>query len=258
MVQKKRMCMVRETKRLRKKGEQVYMSNKFTVIKGNAGTEDINRVMRTIAFCECWERQYHNTVNKVISANEGKQFADYPQEDLMKIALQGIKYVNSVREIRRENERVGTDYKQTLEEAQAVFQLMDAIFSVMGCIKLKNFVNIFPITKEYDGHKWECKDYFSTMNVLSKMDWDKPIGRDNIADLLWDYENDDLREVYVEFMCAMSALRRLQTGKGIVEQWCDDIGVPTYMFNQVAGVIKNNQTGQTTRFKKKSHIQIVK
>ena len=234
------------------------MENNFTVIQGSSDTVDTNRIMRVLALHDCWKRQYHNFIYRIFEENKGKQFADYPQEDLMKIAFAGIKYINSVHEIRRENERVGTDYKQTLEESQAVFQLIDAIFTIMGYIKLKNFVNIFPITKEYDGHKWECKDYFSTMNVLSKMDWDKPIGRDNIADLLWDYQNYDLEDVYIEFMCAMSAIHRSQTGKGIMDKFCDDNVVPTYTFNQAAGVIKNNQTGQTTRFKKKSHIQIVK
>ena len=234
------------------------MDNKFTVIKGKADIENSNRIMRTIALHDCWQRQYHNAIYKAMSENKGKDFADYPQEDLMKIAFSGIKYVNSVREIRRENERNGTGYHQTLEESQAVFQLIDAIFTIMGYIKLKNLVTTFPIKKEYDGEKWCCKDYFYTMDVLSKMDMDKPAGRDNISDLLWDYLNDDLRHAYVEFTCAMSAIYRSQTGKSIAEQWCDDIGIPTYTINKETGVIMDNKTGQTMKLKKRSKLQIVK
>ena len=230
----------------------------LSVIQGSADTIDTNRIMRVLTFHDCWERQYHNSIYRSFKENKGKEIADYPQEDLMKIAFAGIKYVNSVREIRIENERVGTDYKQTLEESQAVFQLMDAIFTVMGYIKLKNLIVTFPIKKDFDGHKWESKDYFYTMNVLSKMDMDKPIGRDNIADLLWDYENDDLREAYVEFMCSMSAIYRSQTGKSIAEEWCDDIGIPTYTINKETGIVMNNQTGQTTKLKSRSNLQIVK
>lgn len=234
------------------------MDNKFTVIKGKSDTIDTNRIMRTLALHDCWQRQYQNAIYKAMSANKGKQFKDYSQEDLMKIALSGIKYVNSVREIRRENEKVGTDYKQTLEEAQATFNLIDAIFTVMGYIKLKNLIITFPITKYFDGEKWECKDYFYTMEVLSKMDWDKPIGRDNIAYLLWDYENDDLRHAYVEFTCAMSAIYRAKTGKGIAEQFCDENGIDTYTINKENGVVKDNKTGRTTKLKKRSNLQIVK
>ena len=234
------------------------MDNKFSVIQGNADIDNSNRIMRTIALHDCWQRQYHDAIYKAMSENKGKEIADYPQEDLMKIALSGIKYINLVRKIRRENERVGTDYKQSLEESQATFNLIDAIFTVMGYIKLKNLVITFPITKDFDGHKWECKDYFYTMDVLSKMDWDKPIGRDNISDLLWDYQNDDLREVCVEFTCAMSAIYRSQTGKGIAEEWCDEIGIPTYAVDNTNGIMRDNQTGKVTKIKKKSHIQVVK
>ncbi len=139
------------------------MNDNFTVIKGNADTVDTNRIMRTIAIHDCWERQYHNSVLQAIEKNKGIKIADYPQDDLMKIALNGIKYINSIREIRRENARVGTDYVQTLQESQVTFQLIDAIFTVCGYLTLRNFVTTFPIDKTYDGAKWECKDYFSTM-----------------------------------------------------------------------------------------------
>ncbi len=234
------------------------MENKFTVIQGNADIENSNRIMRIIALHDCWQRQYHNAIYKAMSENKGKEISDYPQEDLMKIALSGIKYINYVREIRRENERAGTDYRQSLEESQAIFNLIDAIFTIMGYIKLKNLVVTFPITKDFDGAKWECKDYFYTMNVLSKMDWDKPVGRDNISELLWDYENDDLRHAYIEFTCAMSAIYRWQTGKELAEKFCEDNGIPTYTINKETGVVMDNQTGQTMKLKKRSNLQIVK
>lgn len=91
----------------------------LSLIQGSANTTDTNRIMRTIALHDCWQRQYHNAIYKALSENKGKEIADYPQEDLMKIALSGIKYINLVREIRRENERVGTDYKCILRPLRA-------------------------------------------------------------------------------------------------------------------------------------------
>ena len=189
----------------------IYMRN-FEIISGS-DSEKFDRVTKLITLHDCWQRQYHKAIYDAMARNEGKQLSDYPQEDLMKIALLGIKYINLVREIRRESERLNIDSKQSLEESQAIFNLIDTVFMVMGYIKLKNLVITFPITKDFDGAKWECKDYFYTMDVLSKMDWDKPVGRDNISELLWDYQNDDLREAYVEFMCATSAIYRSQNGK---------------------------------------------
>lgn len=234
------------------------MSNNFTVIKGKPDTVDTTRIKYLLTVYDCWQRQYHNAIYKAMSENKGKEIADYPQEDLMKIALSGVKHLISVLEIRRENARIGADYKKTLEESQVTFDLIDALFSVMGCIRLRNFVTIFPIIKEYDGEKWQSKDYFYTIDVLSKMDWDKPIGRDKMYDLLWDYQNDDLRHVCVEYTCAMSAIYRSQTGKSIAEEWCDDIGIHTYSVDNENGVMRDNQTGKVKKIKKKSHIQVVK
>ncbi len=184
--------------------------------------------------------------------------ADYPQSDLMKIALCGIKYICSIREVKRENDRLGTGYEISLEEYKIKFQLIDAIFTVCGHINLKNFVTTFPITKDFNGHKWECKDYFYTMEVLSKMDWNMPIGRDKVFDFLWDYENNDLRNVCVEYMCAMSKLCQSQTGKGITEQWFEDMGIGTYTVDKESGIVKDNQTGNIVKLKKNSHLHIVK
>lgn len=237
------------------------MSSKFTVI--NVTNEDKDKekncANRIVRLNKIWERQYHNFILQAAQKNKDiKLIADYPQSDIMKIAFSGIKYICSWRDVRRESHRLGTEYRQSLEEAQATFQLIDAIFTVCGCLTLRNFVTTFPIDKTYDGVKWECKDYFYTMDVLSKMDWDKPIGRDELSELLWDYENADLRHAYVEFTTAMSAIYRAQTGKGIAEKFFEERGVPVYTMDKETGIMKNNQTGDIIKPKKVSHLQIVK
>ena len=207
------------------------MNNKFTVIESTDEDklQEKNRTNRIVRLNKLWERQYRNSVLQLAQKNKDiKVVADYPQPDIMKIAFSGIKYICSWRNVRRENNRHRIEYQQTLEEAQATFQLIDAIFTVCGCLTLRNFVITFPIEKYYKGAKWEEKDYFYTMEVLKDMDWDKPIGRDKLSELLWDYENEELRHAYIEFTTAASAIFRAQTGKSIAETWLDDLGIPTY------------------------------
>ena len=95
-------------------------------------------------------------------------------------------------------------------------------------------------------------------NGSSEGYWDKPIGRDELSELLWDYMNADLRHAYVEFTTAMSAIYKAQTGRGIAETWLDDLGIPTYTDDKETGIMKNNRTGDIMKPKKASHIQIVK
>lgn len=236
------------------------MSEKFTVIcNGNIEQEKANHAYKVARLSQLWERQYNNSVLQAMEKNKGVEISDYPQHDLMKIALSGIKFICSLRLVRRENDILKTGYKRSLEESQAMFQLMDAIFAVCGYLTLRNFVTTFPIEKDFDGEKWECKDYFYTMEVLNEMNWDKPIGRDNISELLWDYQNHELRHAYVEYTSAMSDIYRSQTGKGIAETWLEDMGVGTYTVNNDLGIIQDNQTGKISKLSKKpSHLQIVK
>ena len=243
----------------KKKWRKNYMNNKFTVI--NSTDEDklkeMNRINRIAKLNEIWGRQYYTALEKSCTERKGK-IKDLPQDELAKIGFAGIKYICSMRDVTRANRRLGIDQGRTLTEEQVRFTVIDGIFTILGCLTLRNFVTTFPIEKYYDGTKWEEKDYFYTMEVLSKMDWDKPIGRDELSELLWDYMNADLRHAYVEFTTAMSAIYRARTGKGIAETWLDDMGIPTYSVDRETGIMKNNQTGDIMKPKKVSHIQIVK
>lgn len=237
------------------------MDNNFTVIKAseaNRNDAERKRLQRVITLCQAWQRQYNNFIKDTFKNVE--KIEDISQSDLMKIAFSGIKLVCCINDANRENKILGTgnDYVETLQHSKNLYQVIDAIFTVLGCLTVRNFIITFPITKEYDGEKWGCKDYFYTMDVLAKMEWDKPIGRDKVYDLLWDYQNDDLRHAYVEFTCAMSAIYRSQTGKGIAEQWCDDVGIPTYTINNESGFVRDNQTGEIMKIKKRNNLQIVK
>ena len=55
----------------------------------------------------------------------------------------------------------------------------------------------------------------------------------------------------------MSAMYKAQTGKGIMEKFFEDRGVPTYTMDRETGIMKNNQTGDIMKPKKVSHIKIV-
>lgn len=63
------------------------------------------------------------------------------------------------------------------------FKLINSIIDMMSTITPKEFINIFPIKKDYKGYKFDTKDYFYTMDYLKTLDLDTPIG-DKILDFL--------------------------------------------------------------------------
>lgn len=169
----------------------------------------------------------------------------------MKVALCGVKYINCAIDVDRENHRLNDKYELTFEIKESAFTFIDALFGVIGRIKLNNLIKIFPIEKTYDGDKWECKDYFYTMNVLKKKGLDSAVGRDDVFGLLWDYENNDLRKITLFYMECMSALYRQQTGVSMTDKFFDDI--PSYYMDKESEILVSDD-GEILKTIPKMHI----
>ena len=231
--------------------------DKFTVERGNKNTAELKRLTRVIMLHDIWNRQYHNTVSNI--CQQHKSLDDWSQDELMKVALCGVKYIKYVADIERENQRLDSSYNTPFVAKENGFNLIDALFCIIGRIKLKNLIKIFPIDKIYDGDKYECKDYFFTMDVLKEKGLDNAVGRDGVLDLMWDYENRDLREFTVFYMSCMSAMYKQQTGVGIAEKFCEDNGIGTYTMDRENGLLIDNKTGEIAKVSNKpSFMQIVK
>ena len=231
--------------------------NKFIVETGNKDIAELNRLTRTIKLHDMWNRQYHSAVTSMFEKH--KSLDDWSQDELMKVALCGVKYINYAIDIDAINHRLDSTYQTPFEVKQNSFNLIDALFGIIGRIKLGNLIKIFPIDKTYDGDKWGCKDYFFTMDVLKEKGLDNVIGRDGVFDLLWDYENRELRELTVFYMSCMSAMYQCQTGVTFMDKFCEDNNIDSYSVDRENGIIVNNQTGKFAKLSNKpSFMQIVK
>ena len=88
----------------------------------------------------------------------------------------------------------------------------------------RELMQVFPITKEYDGHKYESKDYFSTIKAIKKIGMDTLIG-DRVSELFWDYQNRHVREYLVFKMGVVSDLRRWEGKPGLMEEFFAEKGI---------------------------------
>ena len=133
-----------------------------------------------------------------------------------------------------------------------------ALMYLIEKLTYREFMNIFPIEKSYDGDKWECKDYFSTMDYLKDKNLDDVIG-ENAFDLIWEYWNDDVIEFGVEYMVFLSRERRKQTGKGIAEEYFEDKGVEMFTMYDVDGKkFLMDSNGKTVPVKRNTGLKVIK
>ena len=111
-----------------------------------------------------------------------------------------------------------------MEDLEHVLCFTQFIDSLIARITPKDLTQIFPITKEYDGKRWETKDYFFTMDALEKHGMDTLIG-ESVSEILFDYENWHIRHYEVSKMMILSDLRRYDGHPGLMEEFMGKLGV---------------------------------
>lgn len=100
-------------------------------------------------------------------------------------------------------------------EIESRYQELKRVMETIGRLSPVELLGMYPVDKEYNGEKWGIKDYFYTMNRLRRLPVDKPIGdAQDVACLLWDYQNQDL-----EFL-----LLQWQNVLGDLHIYCNDPG----------------------------------
>lgn len=136
-----------------------------------------------------------------------------------------------------------------VDEIELLFSRYSATTDLLAMLTPIEFMQMFPIAKNYDGKKHQMKDYFSTMVEINKLDLNKPIGEDEIMYFLWDYHNWDITKFEVYKMSAMSDLRRCQGEKGLMEEFCEQNNIPTYSHYEKLGILVENGTGKSIKIK---------
>ena len=157
-------------------------------------------------------------------------------------------------------EREHRDYYTT----ENLYNVSELYKSLVAELTYKEFMEIYPIDKRYDGAKTETRDYYSTMEFLSDIDLDSQIGnKEQVMDLFWDYSNWELLDVASASMCAMSAMSRKLLGVDPTEAFfTKEENYAHDSKGNIIGVTADGRTHKVPSFwnnkKYQSHLSIVK
>ncbi|WGF40227.1 MULTISPECIES: hypothetical protein [Lysinibacillus] len=181
-------------------------------------------------------------INEIERANKKYETArEYDRDTLTKLIWTGVKTISVSEQ---------TNDEKVLLESR--LPLLTFINGLMALLTPKEFEKIFPIDKEFNGDKWGMKDYYYTRRYIEEFGENRVIG-DEIEEYLWEYQNHTIRFYMVKTLKIMSNIRRLETGKGIMEEFLEEQGVPTYTMHEDLDnkqYIENNQTGEISEVKK--------
>lgn len=185
---------------------------------------------------------YTNAFLRFLDKVQEMSFQDLREKKkLSSYIFLGVKNICSI-ENRKER-------KHSPEFAHAEFYLIETLIEAMTYITPRELLEIFPPEKNYDGAKWQTKDYFTTMQAMREYGLDKQIeDEETVTKLLWDYMNWDINIFMVEWMSSISEMSRLQTGKDPWVEFMNEQGVSTYY--EQDGYLIDSQTGEKIKVTK--------
>ena len=150
-------------------------------------------------------------LNAAIRSSERMKEAPEDRQAKLRSIFYGVKLIVST-------------MSEQVNESEARFWMIEAIKAHMKELTPRDLMQMFPIDKRYNGHKYGCKDYFSTMAALYEHGLDKPLG-DAVDRILWDYMNHETMEFVVAGMSALNAIRRRNGSKDLFEEFFGRQGV---------------------------------
>lgn len=158
-------------------------------------------------------------------------------EELKKVAFLAVKG------------KVKSGDEVTFENAEQMCSEYGLIFTLLSKITIRELMQMFPISKIYDGKKYGVKDYFYTRDILRQKELDEPIGNEAF-ELLSEYENDDIRLLCVGYMMALGKIHVLQGGKDPLDEFLSEQGIASYSYYENEGIMINQETGEISKVQK--------
>ena len=220
---------------------------KFKVVTYDDNEEEI-KFYKRLKNMALWCNQHRSVVEKAFK--DYKTLAEMPQDILSRLVFCGIRYALSV-----EDYINATKDMDGVADARVWFEYLNVIFETMGYMTIKNFVTTFPITKDYDGEKYGCKDYFFTVDMLKQYDPEERIGQERVKDFLFDYQNMDIHRTVIMQMCYTSKLYQQETGGNMAEEFLNDIlSGPE---DEETGFKIDSETGEISKVPKKYQFEPV-
>ena len=136
---------------------------------------------------------YSTAYQRFIKKNQVDTINEWPEDKMKQYIFLGIKAFGV--EYARRKKRPG------IQGITTRYVELSAIMQSIGMITPKHLQQMFPISKEYDGDRYEMKDYYFTLHALEKVGMDKPIGTEmEAAHLLWDYQNTEISFFLMAYM----------------------------------------------------------
>lgn len=127
----------------------------------------------------------------------------------------------------------GMDRKTAEETLMECFKTVGMIATLTP----GQLMQVFPVDKDYDGEKWQTKDYFYTMERIEKIGLDNVIGEDRVDGFITEYHNNDVMHLSLNTISVIDRIRAFDGLPSMMEQFMADQGVCGHTYYEEEGIM---------------------
>ena len=116
-----------------------------------------------------------------------------------------------------------------LDSAKAFHESFETWKQAACMLTYKELFTIYPIEKDFDGYKYEMKDYWSTKEYIKEniKNLDDFIDEDTLIELMMEYDNNDLFRIAIRYIEIVEFFHRQKYGFTVMDEFLDSVGVDT-------------------------------
>lgn len=110
---------------------------------------------------------------------------------------------------------------------KAMFGMQVLAKELLSQLTPREFIQDFPIKKEYDGERWQCADFFSSWEQLSVFDLDTPFHAQtgDVLEVIEGYQNRWIMLYVVSTFCIVSRLGEVNGDSDLFTGFCEEQGI---------------------------------
>ena len=114
-----------------------------------------------------------------------------------------------------------------LESAKAFHESFETWKQAACMLTYRELFTIYPIEKDFDGYKYEMKDYWSTKEYIEEniKNLDDFINEDTLIELMMEYDNNDLFRIAMRYIEIVEFFHRQKYGFSVLDEFLDSVGV---------------------------------
>lgn len=129
------------------------------------------------------------------------------------------------------------------------FILIEFVSQILQYFTPYEFMQMFPVRKEYDGERYGIKDYYYTMDSVRIIGLHEKLG-ENVSEFLFDYCNDDIDEYMVTWMTIVNRMHQMNGGRDMLIEFMEEQGVHPRTLHEEDGYFVDDETGEKYEIKK--------